>query len=298
MQNKSNRREIMKKLIGSAAAISLAEGLPDFAFATGNQTNAPLKGNIRQSVCRWCYDSIPLDDLCKASKEMGIQSIELLKVDEFETVKKHDLTCAMVSSINNDWGIEKGWNKKEHHAGLVEWYKYLIDQTSKAGFKNLICFSGNREEDLSDEEGLENCAEGLLQLLPYAEKKKVTIVMELLNSKIDHHNYMCDLTDWGTELCRMTDSENLKLLYDIYHMQIMEGDVIRTIRDNHTYFAHYHTGGVPDRAEIDDTQELFYPAIMKAIAATGYKGFVGQEFIPKRADKLASLRQGVLICDI
>ncbi|NBA88876.1 TIM barrel protein [Emticicia sp. CRIBPO] len=295
MQNKSNRREIMKKLIGTAAAITLTDGLSAHAF---DEAPLALKGNINHSVCRWCYDTIPLEDLAKAAKEMGIQSVELLNVNEFDIVKKHGLTCAMVSSINKDWGIEKGWNKKEHHKGHIEWYKYLIDETSKAGLKNLICFSGNREEDLSDEEGLENCAEGLSQIIPYAEKKKVTLVMELLNSKIDHHNYMCDMTDWGTELCRMLDSENLKLLFDIYHMQIMEGDIIRTIKDNHNYFAHYHTGGVPDRAEIDDTQELFYPAIMKTIAATGYKGFVGQEFIPKKADKLASLKQGVLICDV
>ncbi len=286
---------MMKKLAGSALGLTLA---PHLTMAEDMGASGALKGNIHHSVCRWCYDGIPLETLAKAAADMGIESVELLTPDEFETVRKHGLTCAMVSSINKDWGIERGWNKSAHHKGLIDWYKHLIDETSKVGFKNLICFSGNREEDLSDEEGLENCMTGLQKIIPYAEKKKVTLVMELLNSKIDHHNYMCDFTDWGAELCRMVDSDNLKLLYDIYHMQIMEGDVIRTIKENHHFFAHYHTGGVPDRHEIDDTQELFYPVIMKTIVATGYKGFVGQEFIPKKDDKLAALNQGVLICDV
>jgi hydroxypyruvate isomerase len=151
---------------------------------------------------------------------------------------------------------------------------------------------------MSDEQGLENCTTGLKKLMKSAEKHKVTVIMELLNSKVDHKDYMCDHTAWGAELCKRVGSDNFKLLYDIYHMQIMEGDVIRTIKDNQQYIAHYHTGGVPGRNEIDESQELYYPAIMKAIVDTGYKGFVGQEFIPKREDKLASLKQGVQICDV
>ena len=232
------------------------------------------------------------------AKNIGLKSIELLTVEEFATVKKHDLTCAMVSGIGKDWGITKGWNKKENHDGLEEWYKYLIDETSKAGFTNLICFSGNREKNLDDEDGLKACAKGLKKIMNYAEKKKVTIVMELLNSKIDHKDYMFDHTDWGVELCKKIDSDNFKLLYDIYHAQIMEGDIIHTIRENNKYIAHYHTGGVPGRHEIDETQEIYYPSIMNAIAETGFKGFVAQEFIPARADKIASLKQGVGICDI
>jgi hydroxypyruvate isomerase len=298
MENNTSRRNAMKKIVGGAAAVALTGTIAARLEAADNQMGIMLKGRINHSVCRWCYDSIDLDTLCKAAKNIGLQSIELLNPDEFATVKKYDLTCAMVSSTGKDWGITKGWNKKEHHDGLEDYYKHLIDETSKAGFTNLICFSGNREKKLNDEDGLKNCAKGLKKILSYAEKKKVTIVMELLNSKIDHKDYMCDHTDWGVELCKRLDSDNFKLLYDIYHMQIMEGDIIRTIRENNKYIAHYHTGGVPGRHEIDETQEIYYPSIMSAIADTGFRGFVAQEFIPVRADKIASLKQGVNICDV
>ena len=299
MKNPTSRRNMMKTLVaGSAIAVVSDSMAARFGAADKMLENQQMKGRINHSTCRWCYDSIPLDELCVAAKRIGLQSIELLTPEEFDVVKKHDLTCGMVSSLNKDWGITKGWNKREHHGPLEEYYTYLIDKTAAAGFKNLICFSGNREAKLSDEEGLKNCSKGLRKIMKYAEKKKVTLVMELLNSKIDHKDYMCDHTNWGVELCKSIDSDNFKLLYDIYHMQIMEGDVIRTIRDNNKYIAHYHTGGVPGRHEIDETQELYYPAIMSAIAETGFKGFVAQEFIPVRADKLASLKQGVTICDI
>ena len=288
----------MKKNAGATVATALTGAIASRLEAADNAMGTTLKGRINHSVCRWCYDSIDLDTLCRATKNMGLQSVELLTVEEFNTVKKYDLICAMVSSIGKDWGITKGWNKKEHHDGLEEWYKYLIDETSKAGFKNLICFSGNREKKMDYEEGLKNCAKGLKKIINYAEKKKVTIVMELLNSRVDHPDYMFDHTDWGVELCKEVDSDSFKLLYDIYHAQIMEGDIIRRIRENHKYIAHYHTGGVPGRNEIDETQEIYYPAIMSAISETGFKGFVAQEFIPARADKLTSLKQGVGICDI
>jgi hydroxypyruvate isomerase len=288
----------MKNIVEGTTASVMTGVVASRLEAADNSMGAVLKGRINHSVCRWCYDSIDLDSLCRAAKDIGLQSIELLNVDEFETVKKYDLTCAMVSGIGKDYGITNGWNKTENHDGLEEWYKYLIDETSKAGFKNLICFSGNREKNLSDEDGLKNSAKGLKKIMKYAEKKKVTIVLELLNSRVDHPNYMCDHTDWGVELCKNIESDNFKLLYDIYHMQIMEGDIISRIRDNHKYIAHYHTGGVPGRHEIDETQEIFYPAIMSAIAETDFKGFVAQEFFPIRADKLASLKQGVNICDI
>jgi hydroxypyruvate isomerase len=173
----------------------------------------------------------------------------------------------------------------------------MIPLVAKAGYKNLICFSGNKR-DKTDEEGWNNCIIGLQKLIPLAEKHNVTLVMELLNSKIDHKDYQCDKTYWGVELAKRLNSENFKLLYDIYHMQIDEGDVIRTIRENHQYIAHFHTAGVPGRNEIDETQELNYVAIMKAIAETGFKGFVGQEFIPKNQDKISSLIKAITICDI
>lgn len=298
MENSTSRRDAMKKMVGGASMAALT-GIVGTRFDLADKAmGTNLKGRINHSVCRWCYGSIPLEDFCKAAKNIGLQSIELLSVNEFETVKKHDLTCAIVHIDSKEFGITKGWNKKEYHDGLVQHYKYMIDETSKAGFTNLICFSGNREKNLTDEQGMENCATGLKKIIDYAEKKKVTLVMELLNSKVDHKDYMCDHTKWGVELAKMIGSDNFKLLYDIYHMQIMEGDIIRTIRENSKYIAHYHTGGVPGRHEIDETQELYYPVIMNAIAELGYKGFVAQEFIPARADKLASLKQGVSICDI
>ena len=193
--------------------------------------------------------------------------------------------------------LAKGWNDKQYHAKLISNYTEHIDLVAKAGYTNLFCASGNRN-GMDDETGLQNCAEGLKQIMAQAEKNGVIIVMELLNSKVNHKDYMCDRSAWGVELCKRIGSPNFKLLYDIYHMQIDEGDVISTIRSYNSYFGHYHTGGVPGRNEIDETQELYYPAIMKAIHATGYKGYVAQEFIPKAVDKIDSLRKAVQICDI
>jgi hydroxypyruvate isomerase len=263
-----------------------------------------LKGHIRHSVCKWCYPKVSLEDLCVAGKEMGLSSIELLTADDFATIKKHGLSCAMVQvkpakgPDGKDIGhIPRAFNRKENHALLVQTYEPQIAAVAEAGLTNLICFSGNRD-GLDDQTGLQNCAEGLKRLMSLCEKKGVVLVMELLNSKVNHPDYMCDKSAWGIELCKQVGSENFKLLYDIYHMQIMEGDVIASIRKNHVYFAHYHTGGVPGRHEIDETQELNYAAIMKAIVETGYQGYVGQEFIPARPDPIASLKQAVSICDV
>ncbi len=254
-----------------------------------------LKGKVNHSVCRWCYNSIPLEDLCKAGKDIGLTSIELVGPEDWPTLKKYGLTSAMPNGAGK--GIIQGFNDPQYHDELVESYAAVIPKAANAGLKQIICFSGNRN-GLDDEKGIENCAIGLKRLMPIAEKYKVTIAMELLNSKVNHPDYQCDKTPWGVALCEKVGSEYFKLLYDIYHMQIMEGDVIATIRKYHTYIAHYHTGGVPGRNEIDDSQELNYPAIMKAIIETGFKGYVAQEFIPKRADKIASLKQGVEICDV
>ena len=259
---------------------------------------------INHSVCKWCYGSIPLEDLCVAGKEFGLKSIELLAPTDLPMLRKHGMTCAMIAAPSGTTaagvkvgGIERAFNRVEHHDALIAAYDPLLKASADVGAKQVICFSGNRA-GISDEEGLENCATGLKRLLPLAEKLGITLVMELLNSKVNHKDYQCDHTAWGVELCKKTGSANFKLLYDIYHMQIMEGDVIATIKSSHEYISHYHTGGVPGRNEIDDTQELYYPAIMRAIADTGYKGFVGQEFIPKRPDKIASLKQGIGICSV
>ncbi len=254
-----------------------------------------LKGRINHSVCRWCYGKISLEDLCVAARDMGIGSIDLLGLDEIPVARKHDLTCAMVSGVPG--GITKGLNRRENHEGIVKWFEEAAPKVAALGCVNVICFSGNRA-GMSDEEGLGVCAEGLKRLLPVAERHKLVLVMELLNSKVDHHDYMCDHTKWGVDLCKRAGSERFKLLYDIYHMQIMEGDVIRTLKESAGCIAHYHTGGVPGRHEIDESQEIYYPAVMQAVVETGYKGFVAQEFIPKRPDVLASLKQGVKICDV
>jgi hydroxypyruvate isomerase len=227
-----------------------------------------------------------------------MQSLELTGPAEWEILKKYDLTSAMGwGDYPKGMGLPNFFNKVQNHDQLVAFYEDLIPKAASAGVKNVICFSGNRD-GLSDEQGLINCKKGLQRIMKTAEKHNVTVSMELLNSKVNHKDYQCDHTEWGAVLCEMVGSDKFKLLYDIYHMQIMEGDVIATIKKNYQYISHYHTGGVPGRNEIDDTQELYYPAIMKAIVDTGYKGFVGQEFIPAKTDKIASLKQGVLICDV
>jgi len=288
-----------RKFIKSAALATAASPLlPRLARA---QAAAPaaLKGNIHHSVCRWCYGKIKLDDLCVAGKEMGLVAIDLLNPADFDTVKKYGLVCSMVSNptIDGLGGIGKAFNRLEHHDKLQSAYEQRLKEVADAGFERLICFSGNRA-GLDDAQGLDNCAAGLKRILPVAEKLKVTLCMELLNSKRNHKDYQCDHVAWGVELVKRIGSERFKLLYDIYHMQIMDGDVCDTIKENHECFGHYHTGGVPGRNELDETQELYYPRIMQAILATGYQGYVAQEFIPKKPDALASLRAAVKTCDV
>lgn len=259
---------------------------------------------IRHSVCRWCYDAIPLEELCIAAREIGISSVELVMPTDLPLLVKYELECAMVSfpvGATTDGTkvgqIEKAFNRLEHHDTLIEIYRPHLQAAAAGGAKNVICFSGNRE-GLSDEEGLQNCAIGLRRLLPLAAELGLTICMELLNSRIEHPDYQCDHTEWGVALCELLDSPNFGLLYDIYHMQVMEGDIINTIRKHHRHIKHYHTGGSPGRNEIDATQELNYPAIVKAIADTGYQGYLGQEFIPVAGEPLRSLREAVQICSV
>jgi hydroxypyruvate isomerase len=252
---------------------------------------------FRHSVCRWPYRNIALDELAHAARRLGLHSVELLEPEEWATVQQHGLTCAMANAPGDPrTRLTHGFNRLEHHARLIPAYRELIEQAAAAGVPNVICFSGNRD-GLDDDEGVENCARGITEVLGAAERHGVNVVMELLNSKIDHADYQCDHTAWGVALVRRVGSERFRLLYDIYHMQIMEGDVIRTIRENHEHIAHYHTGGVPGRNEIDAAQELNYRAIMQAIADTGFEGHVGQEFIPQR-DPLTSLAEAIEICRV
>jgi hydroxypyruvate isomerase len=255
-----------------------------------------LKGNINHSVCRWCYDSLSLEELCSEAKKLGIKSIDLVESKDFKILHQYNLDCGMVYGLPAPYGIENCFNRIENHNDLYDIYKDLIPKVAGAGFKNLICFSGNRE-GLSDSKGLENCANGIFKIIPLAEQYKVNIVIELLNSEVDHPDYQCDHTSWAVELCKQVNHDNFKILYDIYHMQIMEGNIISSIQKYYPYIGHYHTGGVPGRNEIDDTQELYYPAIMQAIVETGYKGYVAQEFIPKN-DPLESLKKAIVLCDV
>lgn len=288
----SRRRAIKNMMMGSVAIGALS------SFTQPEEKAAPssaLKGNINHAVCRWCYSSIPMEDFCKSAKEIGIKGIDLVGPAEWPILQKYGLHSSMCNGA--ELNLVDGFSDKQFHDKLVRNYTEMIPLVAKAGYTNLICFSGNKRGK-DDETGLSNCVEGLKKILPLAEQHKVVLVMELLNSKVDHKDYQCDKTAWGVELCKRLGSPNFKLLYDIYHMQIDEGDVIRTIKANHQYIAHYHTGGVPGRNEIDTTQELYYPAIMDAILKTGFKGFVAQEFIPSWPDKIAALRKGVEICDV
>ena len=255
---------------------------------------AITKNRLNQTICAWCFKKFKLDELCQVAVKLGYKGIDLVGpgADVLATLKSHNLVGTMTSSHP----INPGLNRKENHEKCVDAIRKGIDFSAEAGFPNVICFSGNRA-GLADDEGLKVCAEGLKQIVGYAEQKKVTICMELLNSKVNHKDYMCDRSDWGIGLVKKVGSERFKLLYDIYHMQIMEGNVIATIKRDYQYFGHYHTAGVPGRHEIDDTQELYYPAVMKAIADTGYKGFIGQEFLPLK-DPVASLAQAGKICDV
>jgi hydroxypyruvate isomerase len=292
---KSNRRTTIKNILAGTAALSASGILTSYNVDEIDSAHMKLKGNINHSACWWCYNDISLEDLCIEAKKIGLKGIDLVGPKEWPTLKKHGLHSPMCNGA--EINLTDGFNDKKYHATLVKQYSEMIPLVAKAGYTNLICFSGSRR-GMTDEQGWENCVEGLRKLMPLAEKHKVVLVMELLNSKHDHKDYQCDRTWWGAELCKKLGSENFKLLYDIYHMQIDEGDVIQNIKDFHQYIAHYHTAGVPGRNEINDSQELNYPAIMKAILAVGFKGYVAQEFIPKAKNKLASLRECVQICDV
>jgi hydroxypyruvate isomerase len=288
------RRDALKVMAGTAAmAVLPRTDARDTSSVTTVPSTSEPGGSFKHSACRWCYEKIPLEDLAREAKRIGLSSVELLDPPDWPVVQKFGLTCAMANGVTR---IPEGLNRLEHHAVMVPGMIERIQACANAGLPNVICFSGNRE-GMDDEQGLANCAVALRQIVVQAEKSRVTVCMELLNSKVNHKDYMCDHTPWGVELVKRVGSDRFKLLYDIYHMQIMEGDVIRTIRDNKDFIAHYHTGGVPGRHEIDDTQELNYASIARAIKETGFRGYVAQEFIPVR-DPFASLAQAIGICTV
>jgi hydroxypyruvate isomerase len=286
-----NRRDF---LASSLAAVALAADGKLMAQNAPPAAAGPvkLKGRLKQSVSRWCYGKMSLDDLCKNAADIGLKSVELLGEKEWSVPAKYGLTCAMAMGPG---GIEKGWNRVEHHDELVKGAERMLPLVKEAGLPNMVVLSGNRE-GLSDADGIKNCIKGLKRITPLAEQLGVTLALELLNEK-DHQDYHCSHTAWGVEVVKGVGSERLKLLYDIYHMQRMEGEIIQTIRDNIQYICHFHTGGVPGRHELDESQELNYPAICKAIVDAGFKGYLGHEFVPTR-DPMTSLRQAVMLCDV
>ncbi len=251
-----------------------------------------MASRIKQSVSRWCYNKIPAPEFYAACKAMGILGIDLVKPEEWPLLKE----LGLVGTCTPSHSLTEGLNKVANHELCLRQLRESIEATAAAGFPNVICFPGNRN-GISDEEGADNCVAALKQVAGLAEQKKVTIVMELLNSKVNHKDYQADRTAWAVEVCKRVGSPNVKVLYDIYHMQIMEGDLIRTIKENIEFIGHFHTGGNPGRHELDDTQEIYYPAVMRAIAETGYTGWVGHEFVPTR-DPLTSLREAYVLCDI
>ena len=286
-----SRRDLLAGATLAAGAAALSPvALAEETSSKDNGKKDVKAGRLRQSVCKWCFRDMSVDELAAAGKAMGLVAIDLLTPDQFDAVKKHGLVCSMVSSH----ALSDGLCDPKHWDTALEKINAAVEATAREGWRNVICFSGNAR-GIDRKTGLKNCAEALKKITPVAEKANVILNMELLNSRVNHPDYMCDRSDWGIELCKEVGSDNFKLLYDIYHMQIMEGDIIRSIQDNHQFFGHYHTAGNPGRHELDDTQELFYPPIARAIADIGFDGFFAHEFIPTR-EPLASLEAAAKLC--
>lgn len=277
----------------AASALGLAVYPSKMTTALKNK-KFELKNNINHSVCRWCFEDIPLELFLQTLNNLGIKNLDLVGPKDWPLLQKYGINSSMCNGA--ELNLTDGWNDPNYHDQLIKNYTEMIPKVAENGYKNLICFSGNRR-GMTDVEGLVNCVIGLKQILPLAEKHGVIIQMELFNQQ-NHPDYMADNSNWGINLCDALGSENFRLLFDIYHMQIQEGDIIKTIKDKHQYFGHYHTAGVPGRHEIDETQELYYPAIMRAILEVRYEGFVAQEFIPTKENHLEALKEAFLICDV
>jgi hydroxypyruvate isomerase len=289
-----NRRHALGAVAGAAiAAANWRTDRPRTEDRGPNTGPARPAGRLKQSVSRWCYGKLSLEELCAASKKIGLSAIDLLDEKDWNTPKQFGLACAMANGFGS---ISKGFNRPDNHDKLVADAERMMPLAAAAGVPNIVCFSGNRA-GMSDGEGITNCIAGFKRITATAERVGVTLCLELLNSKVDHHDYQADHTAWGVEVVKGVNSSSLKLLYDIYHMQIMEGDVVHTIRENSQHIAHYHTGGVPGRNEIDETQELNYRRVAQAIADCGFTGFLAHEFVPKR-DAITSLGQAFSICDV
>ena len=284
-----SRRRMLESMVASAA---VATGGP----ALWSATDVPIarRGRIQQSVCKWCYPHIPLDDLAAYAAHIGLKGVDLLNPDQYEVPRRYGLICTMGYAGGGE--IAQGLNRLENHAAIEDGFRKNIPLAAKAGVPNVITFSGNRA-GLSDEQGAKNTVIGLNRVKKIAEDHGVTICMELLNSKVNHKDYMCDHTAWGVEVMQQVNSPNVKLLYDIYHMQIMEGDLIDTIQQNIQWIGHFHTGGVPGRHELNDQQEVQWDGVMRGIAATNFHGYVAHEFVPA-GDPYAGLLQAANLCDV
>jgi len=287
----ATRRDALRAAMMGGVGLA-ASGL---ISACASESVAPLKSNLKHSVARWTFSRHSVAELCQIVKSIGFAAIDLVGPEDWPTLKEHGVYSSMCNGA--EINLTQGFAGAEFHDQLVERYLRHIDLVADAGYRNLICFSGNRN-GMDPEHGLDNAEAGLKRILGHAEKRGVVLVMELLNSKVDHPDYLCDHSEWGVALCQRLGSRHFGLLYDIYHMQIMEGDIIATIGKYHEFFVHYHTAGVPGRHELDDTQELYYPAICRAIMETGFDGYFAQEFIPAAADPVASLREAVRLCDV
>ncbi|HEY1464126.1 MAG TPA: TIM barrel protein [Terriglobales bacterium] len=283
------RRSMLQSSLAGAAAASLISPLE-----AADSPMTKRKGRIKQSVSRWCYKDIPLDDLCVYSAKIGIKAIDLLEPDEYEVPLRHGLICAMAYAGGGT--IPDAMNRTENHDAIEQGFRLNIPKASKASIPNVITFSGNRR-GMPDEEGARNTILGLNRVKKIAEDNGVTICIELLNSKVNHPDYMCDHTAWGVQVMQEVNSPNVKLLYDIYHMQIMEGDLIATIQKNIQWIAHFHTGGVPGRHELNNTQEVQWDGVMRGIAEAKFQGYVAHEFVPT-GDPFTSLREAVDLCDV
>lgn len=281
------RRDILSTGAAALAATVVASGQA--------QTKAVKIGRLKQSVCRWCYAKIPLADFCRGVADLQLTAIDLLPPADWEIARQHGLTCSMGSISAGT--IPNGLNNRGHHDAIVKAFEQNIPLAAKHGVPNVITFFGNVQPGMTEAEAIDNCVAGLNRAKKIAEDHGVTICVELLNSKVNHQGYQGDRTEFGVQVVKAVGSPRVKLLYDIYHMQIMEGDVISTIRGNIAHIAHFHTGGVPGRHELDDTQELNWVAVSRAIVDTGFTGFMAHEFIPVR-DPLTSLREAVVLCDV
>jgi hydroxypyruvate isomerase len=283
----TTRRTVIKGLAaGTAATVGMSAG--------SLHGSPPLKGGLKQGACPGVFArKMKLEQRCELSVKLGLKALDFIRPDGWPTLKKYGLECSLTPCNK----LQKGLNHVENHAECLQNIRVAIEATASAGFENVICFSGNRN-GMSDEEGIKNCVAALKQVAALAEQKKVTLCMELLNSKVNHPDYHCDRTYWGAEVCKQVGSPNVKLLYDIYHMQVQEGDIIATIRKYYEYIAHFHTAGVPGRHDLGDSQELYYPAIMRAIRDLGYQGFVSHEYTPKIDPADVALAKAVAICDV